>query len=190
MSGSLTRAEALLNNFELKVAADYGPTRGREPSGVGQEIPDAPESVEGPIVEAGELFEEGLGHATPFADDEDLDEAEDYFEQAFSKYEEAVDNHLDYSSLQSLVDVDVVIDQALNGEIDEQSVIEAAGLPGSVMDDLESDQRNVRRNMDDEDAYQFLEESDYETESVVRDNYLQDLHDAQTEVENGIAEIR
>jgi hypothetical protein len=190
MSNGVNTAEALLNNFELKVTADYGSTSHRHPSDVGQEIPDAPESVEEPIIEAGNLFYEGLENAHSFAEDEELDEAEKYFEQAFNKYEQAVDAHLDYKDAQELVDVDLVIDQALDGEIDEQSVIEAAGLPSNVIDDLQSDQSHVRRNMEQGDAYQFLEESDYDTETVVRENYLQGIREAQTEVDQGIEEIR
>ena len=190
MSDSLNRAEALLNNFELKVRADYGSTTDHHPSEVGQEIPEAPDHISEAVVEAGESFREGLENATPFAADQELEEAEGYFEQAFNNYREAVDSHLYHSKSENLVDVDLVIDQALNGYIDEDSVVEAAGLQSFVVDDLRSDQSHVRRNMDDQDAYEFLEESSYDTESVVRDNYLQDIGEAQDLVEEGIAEIR
>lgn len=87
------------------------------------------------------------------------------------------------------MDVDLVIDQALNGDIDEDSVVQATGLQSFVVDDLKSDQSHVRRNMDDQDAYDFLE-SNYDTESVIREDYLQDIGEAQDLVEEGIAEIR
>ncbi|MFB6115099.1 MAG: hypothetical protein ABEK04_02315 [Candidatus Nanohalobium sp.] len=190
MSDGLRRAEALLNNFELKIAADYGSTEGRHPSDVGQEIADAPEAVENPIVEAGELFYEGRGNAHSFADDEELDEAEKSFEKAFDRYEQALESHLDYNSTGDLVDVDLVIEQALGGSIEEEAVVEAAGLQPFVVDDLDSEQMYVRRNMDDEDAYEFLEESGYDTESVVRENYLQGIRNARESVEQGLAEIR
>ena len=190
MPDGLNRAEALLNNFELKLTADYGPTSHRDPSDIGQEIPEAPDSVEEPVIDAGDLFYEGLDNAHPFANDEELDEAEKYFEQAFNRYEQALENHLDYKDSQELVDVDLVIDQAINGEIDEKSLIEAAGLPGNVIGDLQSDQSHVRRNMEQEEAYQFLEESGYDTDTVVRENYLQDINEAQTQAEQGITEIR
>jgi len=190
MSNSIRRAEATLNNFELKIAGDYGSTRDRHPGDVGQEIPGAPESVGENILEGGEQFEQGRDNAHAFAEDEELNQAEDYFEQAFESYETAVDEHLDYSEFEDLVDVDLVIDEAVDGRIDEEAVVEAAGLQTFVVDDLQSDQSHVRRNMDDDDAYQFLEESEYDTETVVRDNYMQELDQAQQYVDEGLEEIR
>lgn len=190
MSNPISQAEALLNNFELKIRSDYGPTDEHDISDVGQEIPEAPGSVREKIVEAGESFYEGRNNATPFATDQELDEAEKYFEQAFDEYERAVENHLGYQDSQELVDVDLVIDQAINGEVDEDSVVEAAGVQTFVVDDLESDQRHIRRNMEDQEAYEFLEQSGYDTDSVVHDHYIQDVRQAEELTEEGISEIR
>ncbi len=190
MTGSLSKAEAQLNSLELKIAADYGLTSGRHPSDIGQEISDAPESVEQPIIEGGELFDQAREHAHTFAEPDEVDKGEEYLQQAFENYEEAVDNHLDYQGMDDLVDVDLVIDQAVDGQIEEESVVEAAGLQSFVVDDLESDQSHVRRNMEDEDAYEFLMDSEYDTETVVRNNYMQTLDQAQQYADEALDEFR
>ncbi len=190
MTGSLSKAEAQLNGLELKIAADYGSTSGRHPSDIGQEISDAPESVEQPIIEGGELFNEGREYAHAFAEPDEVDEGEEYLQQAFEKYEQAVDNHLDYQDFDDLVDVDLVIDQAVDGRIDEDSVVEAAGLQSFVVDNLEDDQRHVRRNMEDEDAYEFLMDSEYDAETVVRNNYMQQLDEAKQYADEALDEFR
>ena len=190
MTSFLSKAEAQLNSLELKIAADYGSTSGRHPSDIGQEISDAPESVEQPIIEGGELFNQGREHAHTFAEPDEVDEGEEYIQKAFESYEEAVDNHLDYQGMDDLVDVDLVIDQAVDGQIEEGSVVEAAGLQSFVVDDLESDQSHVRRNMEDEDAYEFLMDSEYDTETVVRNNYMQTLDQAQQYADEALDEFR
>lgn len=82
-----------------------------------------------------------------------------------------------------------MIDEAVNGEVDEESVSEAAGIQTFVVDDLESDQQHVRRNMEDEDAYEFLMDSEYDTETVVKNNYMQSLDDAKQYADEALEEL-
>lgn len=190
MTNKISRAEATLGNFKLRIGSDYGTTNNFDPDNLQEEIPDAPEDVNEFFLEGSRYFSDARDNSHPFADNEELDKAEEYFEEAFESYKSAVEAHLDHNKISDLVDTDLVIDAALSGHVDEESLLEAFNNSQHLVEDLESDQGHLRRTMEENDAYDFLENSSYDTEQVVEETYMQEVNRAEKLVDAGIEDIR